>query len=45
MMQNKDRLKFIADYLIEKETIDETTFEELLKKPIPAPNLEAAPAS
>ena len=45
MMENKDRLKFIADFLIEKETIDETTFEDLLKKPIPAPDLETAPAS
>ncbi len=45
MIQNKDRLKFIADFLIEKETIDDTTFEDLLNKPIPAPNLETAPAS
>ncbi|MHB8085042.1 MAG: ATP-dependent zinc metalloprotease FtsH [Dehalococcoidia bacterium] len=45
MIQNKDRLKFIADYLIEKETIDDITFEELLNKPIPAPDLEATPAS
>jgi cell division protease FtsH len=42
---NKSRLKYIADYLIEKETIDDTTFEQLLKDPIPAPGLEAAPAS
>jgi len=42
---NKARLKYIADYLIEKETIDDTTFEKLLKDPIPAPGLEAAPAS
>ena len=45
MIQNKDRLKFIADYLIEKETIDDITFEELLNKPIPTPDLEATPAS
>ncbi len=45
MIQNKDRLKFIADFLIEKETIDDVTFEDLLKKPIPAPDLETAPAS
>jgi len=45
MMQNKDRLKFIADYLIEKETIDGSTFEDLLNKPIPAPDLETAPTS
>ncbi len=42
---NKDRLKYIAEYLIEKETIDDTTFNKLLKDPIPAPGLEAAPAS
>jgi cell division protease FtsH len=42
---NKPRLKYIADYLIEKETIDDTTFEKLLNDPIPAPDLEAAPAS
>ena len=42
---NKPRLKYIADYLIEKETIDDITFEKLLKDPIPAPGLEAAPAS
>jgi len=42
---NKDRLKYIAEYLIEKETIDDTTFDKLLKDPIPAPGLEAAPAS
>jgi len=42
---NKPRLKYIADYLIEKETIDDITFEKLLKDPIPTPGLEAAPAS
>ena len=42
---NKARLKYIAEYLIEKETIDDTTFNKLLKDPIPAPGLEAAPAS
>jgi cell division protease FtsH len=45
MMQNKPRLKYVADYLIEKETIDDTTFERLLNDPIPAPAAEAAPAS
>ncbi len=43
--QNKARLKFVADFLIERETIDEATFEELLNKPLPAPNLETAAAS
>jgi len=45
MTENKPRLKYIADFLIEKETIDDLTFEKLLKDPIPAPGLEAAPAS
>jgi len=42
---NKPRLQYIAEYLIEKETIDETAFEKLLNDPIPAPGLEATPAS
>ncbi|MCX5992672.1 MAG: ATP-dependent zinc metalloprotease FtsH [Chloroflexi bacterium] len=42
---NKPRLKYIADYLIEKETIDDTTFDKLLNDAIPTPDLEAAPAS
>jgi cell division protease FtsH len=42
---NKPRLKYIADYLIEKETIDDTTFNKLLNDAIPTPDLEAAPAS
>ena len=42
---NKPRLKYIADYLIEKETIDDTTFDKLLNDAIPEPDLEAAPAS
>jgi hypothetical protein len=45
MMQNKPRLKYVADFLIEKETIDDTTFEKLLNDPLPAPEMEAAPAS
>ena len=44
MTQNKPRLKYVADYLIDKETIDDTTFEKLLNDPIPAPATEAAPA-
>ncbi|MBN1691682.1 MAG: ATP-dependent zinc metalloprotease FtsH [Dehalococcoidia bacterium] len=43
--ENLLRLKYIAEYLIEKETIDDLTFEKLLKDPIPTPGLEAAPAS
>jgi cell division protease FtsH len=42
---NKERLKFVADYLIDKETIDEVTFEELLNKPLPQPSLETTAAS
>jgi len=42
---NKQRLKYIAEYLMEKETIDDTTFDKLLNDPIPEPGLEAAPAS
>ena len=42
---NKPRLKYIADYLIEKETIDDTTFDKLLNDAIPTPDLETAPAS
>jgi len=43
--ENLLRLKYIAEYLIEKETIDDLTFEKLLKDPIPTPGLEATPAS
>ena len=45
MMQNKPRLKYVADYLIEKETIDDSTFEKLLNDQLPAPAVEATPAS
>jgi cell division protease FtsH len=45
MTENKPRLKYIADYLIDKETIDDGAFDRLMKDPLPAPGLEAAPAS
>jgi cell division protease FtsH len=45
MTQNKPRLKYVAEFLIEKETIDDTTFEKLLNDPLPTPAAEAAPAS
>ena len=45
MQANQARLKLIADFLIEKETIDEFAFEELLNKQLPEPNLETAAAS
>jgi len=41
----KARLKYIAEQLIVKETLDEPTFEALLKDPIPSSYLQAAPAS
>jgi cell division protease FtsH len=44
MNGNRGRLKLIADYLIDKETIDEFTFEELLNKPLPESDLETAKA-
>jgi len=42
---NKERITYIAEQLIEKETLDEATFEALLKEPLPVKNLETAPAS
>ncbi len=45
MNKQKPRLKYIAEYLIDKETIDDSTFDRLMKDPIPEPGLEAAPAS
>ena len=45
LVENKDRLKLIAERLIAKETIEEAEFESLLKEPLPSPQLEATPAS
>ena len=45
LTENKERLKFIAERLIDKETIEEAEFEALVKEPLPSPELEAAPAS
>jgi cell division protease FtsH len=45
LADNKERLKFIAERLIDKETIEEAEFEALVKEPLPSPELEAAPAS
>ncbi len=45
MTEQKPRLKYIAEYLIDKETIDDSTFDRLINDPIPAAGLEAAPAS
>jgi cell division protease FtsH len=44
LTENKERLKLIADTLIEVETIEEKSFEELMKQPLPS-ELEATPAS
>ncbi|RPJ63615.1 MAG: cell division protein FtsH, partial [Dehalococcoidia bacterium] len=44
MQSNQPRLKLIADYLIDKETIDEFMFEELLNKQLPESNMETAAA-
>lgn len=45
MMENKDRLKYVAEYLMEKETIDDVTFEKLLTDPLPVASFEATAAS
>ena len=45
MRENKDRLKYVAEYLMEKETIDDVTFDKLLNDPLPAANLETTIAS
>jgi cell division protease FtsH len=45
LTENKARLKLVAERLMVKETIEETEFDELLKEPIPAPDLQPAPAS
>ena len=42
--ENKERLKLVAEKLIAEETIDEATFNSLLKQPLPS-ELEATPAS
>jgi len=44
LANNKERLKLIAEKLIESETIEENSFEELMKQPLPS-ELEATPAS
>ena len=45
MTENKERLKYIAEQLISKETLDESSFEALLKDPLPAPDFQGTPAS
>jgi len=44
--ENKERLKLVAEKLMAVETIDEETFNSLLKQPLPSSSeLEATPAS
>lgn len=45
LVENKERLKLIAEHLMAKETIEEAEFESLLKEPLPSPQLEATPAT
>lgn len=45
LTENKERLKLVAERLIDKETIEEAEFEALLKEPIPSAELQATPAS
>ena len=45
LTDNKDRLKLIANRLIDKETIEEAEFEELFKEQLPSPELQVSPAS
>ena len=45
LVENKERLKLIAERLIAKETIEEAEFESLLKEPLSSPQLEATPAT
>ena len=45
LAENKERLKLIAEHLMDKETIEEAEFEALLKEPLPSSQLEATPAS
>ncbi len=45
LAENKERLKLIARHLIAEETIDEETFESLMKQKLPSTELEPAPAS
>jgi len=43
--ENKERLKLVAERLLDKETIEEAEFEALTKEPLPSSELEATPAS
>ncbi|UCH52052.1 MAG: ATP-dependent zinc metalloprotease FtsH [Chloroflexota bacterium] len=45
LSENKARLKLVAERLMAKETIEEKEFDDLLKEPLPSPELQATPAS
>jgi len=45
LTENKERLKLVAERLIDKETIEEAELEALIKEPLPSSELEATPAS
>ena len=45
LSKDKERLKLIAERLIATETIEEAEFKALLEEPLPAPELQATPAS
>jgi cell division protease FtsH len=45
LTENKDRLKLVADRLMVDETIEEATFEALLKEPLPQPDLQPTPTT
>ncbi len=45
LTENKERLKLIAERLMADETIEEATFEALLKEPLPKPDLQPTPTA
>jgi cell division protease FtsH len=45
LTDNKERLKLIAERLMVEETIEEATFEALLKEPLPSSSPEPQPAT
>ncbi|TVR20450.1 MAG: ATP-dependent zinc metalloprotease FtsH [Anaerolineaceae bacterium] len=44
LRDNRDKLKYLADYLIEHETLDRQQFEQLMSGDDPLPGLSTAPA-
>jgi cell division protease FtsH len=45
LTENKERLKLVAERLMVDETIEEATFEALLKEPLPKPDLQPTPTT